>query len=67
MMKVQLLGGMEGIVGVSVLAGRLILDKSKLVQGTGFSDFFPWVMGTVMVTKPHESWEKQCHTSSYDP
>ena len=32
-MIMQSLGGMEVSVGVSSLAGGLVLDKSKLVQG----------------------------------
>ena len=30
----QSLGGMETVVGMSSLAGGLVLDKSKLVQGS---------------------------------
>ena len=33
-MIMQSLGGMEGIVGMSLLAGGLVLDKSELVQGS---------------------------------
>ena len=33
-MIVQPLGGMEIVVGMSSLAGRLVLDKSELVQGS---------------------------------
>ena len=33
-MLVQSLGGMEIVVGMSSLAGGLVLDKSKLVQGS---------------------------------
>ena len=33
-MMAQLLGGMEGTVGMSSLTGRLVLDKSILVQGS---------------------------------
>ena len=31
-MMVQSLGGMEGIVGMCLLAGGLVLDKGELVQ-----------------------------------
>ena len=33
-MIAQSLGGMEVVVGMSLLAGGLVLDKSKLVQGS---------------------------------
>ena len=33
-MMAQSLGGMEGIVGMSLLTGGLVLDKSELVQGS---------------------------------
>ena len=33
-MMVQSLGGMEGIVGMSLLTGGLVLDKSELFQGS---------------------------------
>ena len=34
---------------------------ARLPQGS--ATFFPWVMGTAMVTKPHGSWD---HTSLYN-
>ena len=33
-MIAQSLGGMEIVIGMSSLAGGLVLDKSKLVQGS---------------------------------
>ena len=36
-MMTQSLGGMEGIVGMSLLTGGLVLDKSELFQGSKLS------------------------------
>ena len=49
-MIVQSLGGMEIVVGMSSLAGGLVLDKSELVQGSKLPINYPFTSTPMPLT-----------------